>query len=203
MQRVSLTINGQTVLAPADATILSVARRQGIEIPTLCHLPGLKTRAVCRICVVALAGSDRLVPACATPVEDGMEIETDCAAVIAARRLLMEFILAEHGECDEPECEIEQLADLLGVTKTRFQSPEHASNGNLSSDFITVRPELCIHCDRCVQACGKDQRVLARAGRGGAVVVAFDDDQSMANSSCTHCGDCVAVCPAGGLLETV
>jgi predicted molibdopterin-dependent oxidoreductase YjgC len=203
MQAVSLTINGQTLCAPAGATILSVARRQGIEIPTLCHLPGHKTRAVCRICVVSLVGSGGMVPACATPVEEGMEIETDCAAVIATRRLLMEFILAEHGECGEPECVIERLADHLGVTETRFQSPEHASSGNLSSDFITVRPELCIHCDRCVQACGKDQQVLARSGRGATVAIAFDDDRSMADSSCTNCGDCIAVCPAGGLLQAL
>ena len=200
MQYVGLTIDGKNINVPVGTTILSAARRLGISIPTLCHFPGHKTRAVCRICVVAIKGTDRMVPACATPVEDGMMIETNSAAGVNARQLLMEFILSEHGECGDPSCGIEQLAEQIGVSTTRFQSPQRAARGNLSSDFVTVRAELCVHCDRCVRACEQDQQVLARMSRGASVTVAFDDDLSMGESSCTTCGDCVAACPAGGLL---
>ncbi len=201
MQRVSLTINGQTIHARRGTTILQAARDQGIEIPTLCHFPGHGTRAVCRVCVVALEGSGRMVPACATLVEAGMVIETNGAAVVAARRVLMEFILAEHGRCGEPACAIEQLADQLGVSETRFQAPTTVSQKDLSSDFITVRSGLCVHCDRCIQVCGRDQQVIARSGRGAAVSITFDDGLTMTESSCTSCGDCIAVCPGAGLRQ--
>ncbi len=203
MKYISLTIDDQTITVPAGSTLLAAARRLGISIPTLCHFAGQKTRAVCRICSVQRADNGRMVPACATPVEEGMQIETDNDAVVAARRTLMEFILAEHGRCGEPNCAVEQLAEQLGVSHTRFEAPSRSAEVNRSSDFVMVHPERCIHCDRCVEACGKDQRVIARAGRGATVAVVFDDDRSMGDSSCTGCGDCVAVCPAGGLLEAV
>ena len=203
MQRVSLTIDGQDISVPAGSTILSAVRRLNISIPTLCHFPGQKSRAVCRICVVALEDTGRMVPACATPAQDGMKIQTASEAVPASRRVLMEFILAEHGECDDPLCDIEQLAEQVGVSTTRFLSPRRSTREGLSSDFVAVQPQLCVHCDRCIQACQRDQKVLARSGRGATVGVAFDDDQPMGDSSCTGCGDCVSVCPAGGLLEAM
>ncbi|MDP7301726.1 MAG: 2Fe-2S iron-sulfur cluster-binding protein [Pirellulaceae bacterium] len=203
MQRISLTIDGQDICVPTGTTILSAARRLNISIPTLCHFPGQTVRAVCRICVVELEGTGHLVPACAAPAQDGMKIATDSAAVVAARRVLMEFILAEHGECDNPLCGIEQLAEQIGVSTTRFQATRRAARSDLSSDFVSVQPQLCVHCDRCIQACQRDQQVLARTGRGANVAVAFDDGRSMGESSCTGCGDCVTVCPAGGLLEAV
>jgi NADH dehydrogenase/NADH:ubiquinone oxidoreductase subunit G len=203
MQHISLIIDGHDTSVPAGTTLLDAARQLGIDIPTLCHLQGHKTRAVCRVCVVALKGSGHMVPACATAATEGMQIETGSAEVLAARRLLMEFTLAEHGECDDATCAIEELAGQLGVSKTRFQAPRHSNRSDLSSDFVSVRPELCVHCDRCSQACERDQQVLARAGRGALVAVAFDDDRTMADSTCTNCGDCVSVCPAGGLSAVV
>ncbi len=200
MQRVSLTIDGRTISVPPGTSILKAARRLGISIPTLCHLPGQRTRAVCRICMVGLKGSARLVPACATPVDEGMQVETATADVVATRRTIMEFILAEHGTCGTSKCAVEQLAEDMGVTESRFQGPAIDSRTRLSSDFVTVRPERCIHCDRCIEACAKDRKVLVRAGRGAAVHIAFDDERSMGDSSCSTCGDCVSVCPAGGLL---
>ncbi len=200
MRYVTLTIDDQSVRVPRGTTLLSAAKRAGCDVPTLCHLPGRKPRAVCRICVVERRDNGRLVPACATDAEEGMVIETNSKTVSSARRTLMEFILAEHGECDDPGCQVEQLAAEIGVSDTRFEAPHQECRSGLSSDFVRVKPERCIHCDRCIQACSRDRQVLARSGRGADVVIAFDDDQAIGDSSCTTCGDCVAVCPAGGLL---
>lgn len=201
MPSVTLTIDGRTVRVPEETSILDAARRIGIKLPTMCHVSGCKPRAVCRMCVVALGGSLRLVPSCATLVTEGMQVQTDTPEVHSARKLLMEFMLAEHGECDDPHCEIEALARELGVQGTRFQMENPFPHLDFSSKFITVYSDNCILCDRCVQVCSKDQQVVVRAGRGGAVAITFDAGLSMQDATCTDCGDCVSVCPAGALVD--
>jgi len=129
-----------------------------------------------------------------------MQIETAAADVVAVRKVIMEFILAEHGECGHPECRIEELAASLGVSRTRFPFRAPARRLPVSSDFVTIVPERCVHCDRCIEACAKDRNVLARSGHGTAVHVSFDD-HAVHGAACSVCGDCVSVCPAGGLLE--
>ena len=200
MTSISLTIDGRSLSVRSGSTILQAARRLGISIPTLCHAPGQRNRSVCRICVVAVDNSPRLVPACSTLVRDGMTVETDREDVIAARRTLMEFILAEHRECGEPTCLIERLAESMGIDRTRFVAPTQTGRSVIRSDFVTVISERCVHCDRCIQACTKDRRVLTRAGHGAAVHVRFGTEETSA-PVCSVCGDCVSVCPAGGLLE--
>ncbi len=199
MPQVSLTIDGEQITVPQGTTILKAARRLGVAIPTLCHFPGHRPRAVCRICVVAIQGTARLVPACSTPVSDGMRVETEAADVVAVRRTLMEFILAEHHNCGDPDCQIEQLAASLGVARTRFEAPALARRNVISSDFVSVVSERCVHCDRCIEACASDRKVLARRGHGAEVHVAFGEEREDADVSCSVCGDCVSVCPAGGL----
>ncbi|MAG92403.1 MAG: hypothetical protein CMJ48_01445 [Planctomycetaceae bacterium] len=201
MPGVTLTIDGRTARVPEGTSILDAARRVGVKLPTMCHVNGCKPRAVCRMCVVALGGSLRLVPSCATTVTEGMQVQTDTPEVETARKLLMEFMLAEHGECDDPNCAIERLARQLGVYSTRFQMDKSLQEDDFSSKFITVDPENCILCDRCVQACGKDQQVIVRAGRGRSVAISFDTGLSMRDAACTDCGDCLSVCPAGALAE--
>ncbi len=159
MQHISLIIDGHDTSVPAGTTLLDAARQLGIDIPTLCHLQGHKTRAVCRICVVALKGSGRMVPACATAATEGMQIETGSAEVLAARRLLMEFTLAEHGECDDATCAIEELAGQLGVSKTRFQAPRHSNRSDLSQSVRLGNP-LVRHLLLL------QRRVLRRVGHG-------------------------------------
>ena len=199
MPRVSLTIDGRKVTVPQGTTILKAARTIGVAIPTLCHFRGHRPRAVCRICVVAVSGSSRLVPACVTPVTEGMQVETQAADVIAVRRTLMEFILAEHHDCGDPECQIERLAEQLGVQQTRFQAPALSGGNIFSTDFVQVITQRCVHCDRCISACAADRNVLSRRGSGAAVHVAIEKGADFGGVECSVCGDCVAACPAGGL----
>ncbi|HSO72293.1 MAG TPA: FAD-dependent oxidoreductase, partial [Thermodesulfobacteriota bacterium] len=103
MSQITLTINGRTVQSESGRTILEVAKQEGIFIPTLCHFPLLKPEEACRICVVEVRGSDRLIASCATPATEGQSIRTDSAAVIEARRQILELLLEQHyGDCLAP-----------------------------------------------------------------------------------------------------
>ncbi len=200
MQQVTLTIDGTQVEVRAGTSLIDAAQRAGVHIPSLCYLPGQPARGVCRVCSVSVAGRRGLVPACATSAADGMEVETQSPAVDQARRLLFELALAEHGPCDddvcggEQNCQLVRLARQYGVTEQRLDPIEKPPRGELSSDNIQVRLDGCILCDRCIQAC-RDLHVIGRAGRGEDTHIVFDADQTMGESSCVTCGDCVAVCP--------
>ncbi len=99
----TLTIDGQKLTATAGETILAVARRAGIEIPTLCHNDSLKPYGACGLCVVAMEGSPRLFRACATEAAEGQVIYTDTEAVVSARRTALELLLSNHkGDCAAP-----------------------------------------------------------------------------------------------------
>jgi bidirectional [NiFe] hydrogenase diaphorase subunit len=198
---ISLKINRQVVQAKAGQTLLQLAKQQGIDIPTICHLPGLEARSVCRICSVEVEGHGRLLPACSTLAEQGMAVQTHSQKCVHARQVLLQFIIAEHGGLVTLSREVREYAKALGITEARFylQQPEEAARNG--SDYIRYRPEQCIHCDRCILAC-RDQRVIGRAGRGAATRLTFgNSDRPLAETNCSSCGDCVAVCPTGTLDE--
>jgi NADH dehydrogenase/NADH:ubiquinone oxidoreductase subunit G len=195
-----LFINGIEVQNDDSKTIYELARAAGISIPTLCHLPRRESRAVCRICVVEIAGRPGLVTACSTRASDGMEILTHSETVLRTRRVLMEFILAEHGEFCANDQVIRTLAQTLGVTQSRFSLParDHSRYRLIESEYIKLDVAKCIHCDRCIRACA-DRNVITRKGFGNAVTFAFDDDVAIDKSSCIQCGDCVHACPSGAI----
>ncbi len=200
---ISLTINRQVLQARPGQSLLQVAQKGGIDIPTICHLPGLEVRSVCRICSVEVKGHRHLLPACSTEVAHNMEVETHSQKAVQARRVLMEFIIAEHGDLETLKPEVRTYAAQLGVARAHFTLPQQPSPdpNRYGSDYIRLYQEQCIHCDRCISAC-RDQRVIGRAGRGAATILTFgSNDQSLAESRCTSCGDCVAVCPSGALSE--
>ncbi|MCW8918802.1 MAG: 2Fe-2S iron-sulfur cluster-binding protein [Gammaproteobacteria bacterium] len=198
---ISLKINKQLVQAKPGQTLLQVATKQGIEIPTLCHLPGLEARSVCRICSVEVKGQSRLLPACSTVVEPNMEVETHSQKTLHARQVLLEFIIAEHGGLATLSPQVRAYAQTLGVTEARFYLQQSNTAVRNGSDYIRYQPDKCIHCDRCISAC-RDQRVINRANRGAAIRLTFGaNDTPLAQTNCSSCGDCVAVCPSGALSE--
>ncbi len=196
MQQVELTIDGHEVSVRWGTTLLEAADKVGVKVPRLCHLPGRDARAVCRLCVVGVQGQPALVSACSTRARDGMIVDASGPKVAAARRVVMELVLAEHGEHGGGPCEVERLAHRLGVEGSRFAAQPRVSSPG-GSEYAIVESEACVRCDRCVRAC--ERGVITRQGRGRGAHLAFDEGRALASSSCVACGDCLAVCPAGGL----
>ncbi len=202
MPTIELTIDGQGVGVTAGATLLDAAERLGVDIPRLCHVPGLPPRSVCRLCLVRVDGRPGLTPACSTPATAGVAVTTADDEIKLVRRTVVAFALAEHGQCGRADCEVEALADSLGVTHPDLAStpPAVELNGPLGSDLIQVNPALCVHCDRCIRSC--ERGVITRVGRGRAVTMGFGAGGPLTETDCVGCGDCVAVCPAGVLSRS-
>lgn len=194
MNEIELTIDGQTVRAAPGRTILEVARASGVDVPHLCHVPGLSSRAACRLCLVEVNGRQILAPSCSTQTAPGMDIKTDTPRINAIRRTVAEMVLAEHGECGRADCEVEAVAASVGVTDTRF-SVKRSGGAIVASEYLAFVPAGCVHCDRCIAACSRG--VLSRIGRGRDVSIALADG----GASCVACGDCLAACPSGALCD--
>jgi formate dehydrogenase major subunit len=210
----SLHINGSRIAAPEGATILAAARAAGIPIPTLCWSPKLPIVGNCRICVVAVAGDAKLVPACATVVADGMRVETETPEVVAARRGVLQFLLerypADHllSGAAAPRNEFEEYVVRYGVTPrpaARHALPLRTGDQRPGDPMIAHDMSLCILCTRCVRACQDIQVVgvldVAYRGDRAQIIVGADGDPDKAH--CTWCGECVRVCPTGAIFEVM
>ena len=205
---ITLTIDGQEVTAPHGTTVFDAARMAGISIPTLCHQENQTPVAVCRICVVDV-GDRTLQAACILKAEPGMVVRTGNESVVQARKTLYELMLSDHpSPCrrqqQSGDCELETQAAAAGVTEIRFSKraiPVLADDD--SSPAIHVDFSSCILCDRCIRGCSEIRQnfVIARQGKGYFTTIAFDANQSMDNSSCVSCGECMVSCPTGALTN--
>lgn len=212
---IHLTIDNQSVSVPEGTTIWEAARSIGIDIPTLCHDPKLDPVAVCRVCAVEVDNARTFPSACIRTVEKDMVVKTNTEQVHRTRGTLVEMLMAEHPTpCrqheDTGDCELELLAEELGVLTPRFESahPAPLTQGKApdhSSAVIEVDLNACILCDRCIRACDDIQvnDVIGRAGRGRETHISFDNDHPMGDSSCVSCGECMAYCPTGALTNKV
>ena len=174
----SVKIDGRTVEVPAGASILQAAARAGIAIPTLCHHPALPPDGSCRMCLVEVTGHPGLHPACVFPASAGFEIETETAAVQAARRHVLRLLLERYrpgvGRRDN---ELLSLAARYGLSAPTEPRPPDIPVDE-SNPFIRVDRDACIHCWRCVRACDLLNGVAAIGvfGRGEEAHVGFGLD---------------------------
>jgi len=204
---VELTIDGTAMQVPAGTTVFDAARVHGITIPTLCHLQNQTPVGVCRLCVVD-TGARVLSAACVRPVEPGMKVATSSEKVLAARKTLLELLMADHpSPCARQEhsgdCELETLAKTAGVGDPRFARRNISRGEDDSSLAIAVDHDACILCDRCIRGCDeiKNNFVLGRMGKGYSAGIAFDLNSPMGDSTCISCGECMVSCPTGALTN--
>jgi bidirectional [NiFe] hydrogenase diaphorase subunit len=206
-QRIMLRIDGQYITTDPDRTILDVARENGIDIPTLCAIPGLTAVGACRLCLVEIKGNSRLLPACTVKVDGGMVVVTKSERLDSYRRMIVELLLAERNHVcavcvSNGTCELQALATRLGVTHSPFAYRYPRMQVDATHERFVADPNRCILCNRCVRVCdeveGAHTRDVGGRGIGSCIITDLADPWGSANS-CTSCGKCVQVCPTGAL----
>ena len=205
---VNLKINGQDVSVPAGTTVLEAARTAGIDIPTLCYLKDVSQTGSCRMCLVEIKGGRALQAACVYPVAEGLEVYTNTPAVRNARKVVLELILSNHDRkcltCERNRnCELQTLADELGVTDIHYEGVRNEYEIDDLSPSIVRDNNKCILCRRCVNMCKNIQTVGAidAVERGFKTSINCAFEKSLGEVSCVNCGQCIAVCPVGALRE--
>ena len=205
---ITARINQIEVQVPQGTSILDAARRVHVNIPTLCKHRDLLPTASCGICIVRNKGGNRLIRACCTPLEQGMEITTHDREIVDVRRSTLELILSNHPQAcltcgRNGECELQsQAADfnipMESIKRYVKDVPPDTSTGSIIIDFTK-----CIKCGRCVQVCQDMQNVWALSflDRGINTRMAPAGDITLAESPCVKCGQCSAHCPTGAIVE--
>lgn len=201
----TITINGKKVEFTDEKNVLSIIRKAGIEIPTLCYQPELSIFGACRLCTVE-DDRGKLFASCSEEPRDGMVIYTHTERLRKHRKLIVELLLAAHCRdcttCDRHgNCTLQKLAYQLGVNTVRFENHREIVPVDFSSPAIVRDPNKCILCGNCVRVCNEIQGigVLGFAHRGTDATVTPAFDRQLAATNCVSCGQCRAVCPTGAL----
>jgi formate dehydrogenase major subunit len=201
-QLVTFTLNGQSVTAPVDRSLLEIADGQGVEIPRLCYMEGMRPDGNCRTCMVEIKGERVLAPSCCRYPKEGMEVTTNSARAVTSQKMSIELLLSDVVETAYTlNSELDVWAKKLGIGKPRF-SARPQPFADLSHPAMAVNLDACIQCKRCVRACREEQvnDVIGYAFRGNGSKIVFDFDDPMGESTCVACGECVQACPTGALM---
>ncbi len=212
--QVSLRVDDQTLSVPAGTSILRAAALAGIDIPRLCATQHLKAYGSCRLCVVEIEGRKGFPASCTTPVEAGMVVRTQSAALMRLRRNVMELYISDHPlDCltcaANGACELQTMAGVVGLREVRFGKSgpvaEHytLAASDQSNPYFLFDPGKCIVCARCVRSCEEQQGSFAitLADRGFDARVVAGQEETFLGSECVSCGSCVAACPTAALIE--
>jgi len=206
---VTLKINDQDVTGRDDETVLDIARQNGINIPTLCHLEGLTDIGACRLCMIENKNTNRMQPACTTVVAEGMEVQTDTERLAEYRKTIVQMMFVEGNHIcsvcvSNGHCELQSMAQRLGINHIDMSYRFPRREVDASHDLFTLDRNRCILCARCVRVCDEIEgaHTWDVMGRGVLAQVITDMNQPWGTSdTCTSCGKCVQVCPTGALFE--
>ncbi|MFR8517148.1 MAG: [Fe-Fe] hydrogenase large subunit C-terminal domain-containing protein, partial [Emergencia timonensis] len=204
---VNLKIDGQKISVPAGTTILEAAEKVGIKIPHLCYLKDINEIAACRVCLVEKVGMEKLVTACNTEVEEGVEILTNSPRVREVRRINVELILSDHDckcvQCVKSgNCTLQRISNDLGIIEQPYKNIHEVNRWDFDLPIIREASK-CVKCLRCVQICDKIQglNIWDITGSGYRASVGVGNNKKITNADCALCGQCITHCPVGALRE--
>lgn len=205
---INIKVNNKTIQANKGELLLDALKRNGINVPTLCHMKDMFPSGACRICVVEDETSGRLIPSCSIPVSEGMNLKTNSNSVIEARKTIVELLLSNHpDDClycvRNGNCELQSLSENLQIRERKVRGQKNNHKLDLSSASIVRDPAKCILCGRCVRICEEVMSVSAIdfVNRGSETVIGTTFNKGLNTSSCVNCGQCIMVCPTGALSE--
>ena len=200
-----MTIDGQSIEFTDEPNVLSVIRKAGIDIPTLCYHSELSIYGACRLCTVE-NDKGKTFASCSEKPKDGMVVYTNTPRLMRYRKLILELLLAAHcRDCTtcikSGECHLQELAHRMGVHEIRFENVREQQPIDTSSHAIIRDPNKCILCGDCVRMCDNVQNInaidFAYRGTEAQVMPAFN--KKIAETDCVGCGQCRVVCPTGAI----
>jgi len=203
MALLTVTVDGTELQVEPGTTILQAAKRAGAWVPTLCFDDRQAPFGACRVCMVAVEGAPKPLPACTTPCRDEMVIDTQDATSRRVATAVVELVLSELPAPPEAHTELAQVAQRLEVTETRWPGAVHEEGHDFRHPYLAFQHELCISCGRCVRACDEVQGAFAltAVGRGFSSNVTAGLDAGFRESTCVSCGACADSCPTDAITE--
>lgn len=206
-EKVTLIIDGKTITADSDKTILEAALENGIYIPHLCSHENLHPTGSCRLCVVGQQGVEGVVTSCITKVKEGMVIDTHDEMAEKIRKLSCDFMFKTHpSECTGcpkfGKCQLQSISQYVGDTGRKLKANTIQVKANTENPIILHEMYRCILCGRCVRACDEMRGVGAIKFEkvNGRMQVVINGD-SLKDANCRFCTACVEVCPTGSIRE--
>jgi NADH-quinone oxidoreductase subunit G len=205
-EMVEVTINGRTVKAEQGRILIDVAEEMGIFVPRFCYHPGMKSVAVCRMCLVQIEGQNKLLPSCATPVTEGMKANTVDPSAVDAQKQMLEFLLINHPLdcpiCDRGgECPLQDQTYRHGPGTSRYVDPKRSFEKPLAiSDLVVLDRERCVLCWRCIRFSDEiaGDQFIQLVDRGpGTQILTFNDEPFDSYFS----GNTIQICPVGALTS--
>jgi formate dehydrogenase major subunit len=203
---ITVTVNGNEIEVAEGTTILSAAKQADAWVPTLCFDDRQAPFGACRVCLVAVEGAPKPLPACTTPCRDGMEIDTTDDVSRRVASAVVELVVSELPEVPAAHTELAQVAARLEVSivqPPRWPGGTHRAEHDFRHPYLAFQHELCISCGRCVRACDEVQGAFAltATGRGFEANIAAGLDTGFLESTCVSCGACADTCPTDAITE--
>ena len=203
-----IEVNNSLIEVNEGETLLTALRRNGIKVPTLCHMKRFSPTGACRLCVVEVEGKRDLITSCSFPVEKEMKVFTNTQRVIRARKSIVEMLLSNHPDdclyCERNgNCELQWLAEEMNVKERKFFAKKNAQYPDNSSTSVFRDPAKCILCSRCVRICEETQFVTAIdfISRANDLKINSAFNKGLNVSNCINCGQCIMVCPTAALTD--
>lgn len=209
MNMITAEINGIQVIVEEGTSILAAAEKTNVKIPILCKHQDLNPTGACGLCVVKIKNyNNKMLRACTTPLEEGMQIVTHDPEIIKVRKNILELILSFHpNDClncgRNGSCELQNLTAEFAIRNTRFDNVIENRDRDSSTKTLVLDAAKCIKCGRCIEVCQNMQNVWALTflERGHNIKMRPAGDINLAESPCVRCGQCSAHCPVGAIYE--